>query len=441
MSGPETGLPQGFPELIAPLLGGELPDFLAALRESPRRGLRFSARKAAPPLPGLEEPVRWAEGAWYLQEEGSFGAHPLHWAGAFYLQEPSAMASVPALAPLPGERVLDLCAAPGGKAAQIADRMRGCGLLLANDPVPARAKELSRNLERMGVTNAVVLCEPPARLAKALPGAFDRVLVDAPCSGEGMFRKDPAVMMHWSADLPFACARRQSAILDSAAAMLRPGGTLAYSTCTFNRLENEGAIGGFLSRHPDFCMEPFALPGLPPAQDGLLRLWPHRIRSEGHFVALMRKKGHAPALHSPPPTHHREDKALAQANRALEGWVKGEVRANARFAGRAVAAPGGYEAFLGLNILRLGLHLADLSGKTPKPEHALALWADAVSDVPLDEAMARRYRRGEEVPCPPSLTGFSAASYLGWNLGWGKAVAGTLKNHYPKGLRQQGADD
>lgn len=349
------------------------------------------------------------------------------------------MAAVSALAPLPGERVMDLCAAPGGKAAQIADRMRGSGLLAANDPVPARAKELSRNLERMGVPNAVVLCEPPELLARALPEAFDRVLADAPCSGEGMFRKEPAVRTQWRADSPPACARRQSAILDCAAVMLRPGGTLAYSTCTFNRLENEGVIEGFLSRHPDVHPEPFSLPGLPPAPDGQLRLWPHRIPGEGHFVALMRKKGPAPGLHVRPPGCHPADKALSSVNQTLGGWVRGEVRANARFAGRAVAAPGGYEAFLGLNMLRLGLHLADLTGKTPRPEHALALWADAVSEVPLEEAAARRYRRGEEVPCPPSLSGFSAASFQGWNLGWGKAVAGTLKNHYPKGLRQQGA--
>lgn len=442
MSGSASGFPPGFTDGIAPLLGDELPDFLAALRGSPRRGLRFSARKAAPVLAGLAEPIDWADNAWHLPEGAALGAHPLHWAGAFYLQEPSAMAAVAALAPQPGERVLDLCAAPGGKACQIADRMHGTGLLLANDPVPARAKVLGRNLERMGITNAVVLCEPPSRLAAATPPeSFDRVLVDAPCSGEGMFRKEPAAMAQWHKELPASCARRQSSILDCAVAMLRPGGLLAYSTCTFNRQENEGVVEEFLKRHPAFSLVPFALPGLPSAQGGILRLWPHRMQGEGHFVALMRKAGQAAGITKKPSAGGREERGLDAVNRLLGDWVRGDIRANAQFAGRAVSAPVGYADFSGLNILRLGLHLADLSGRAPRPEHALALAADAAKVVPLDDHTAECYRRGEELPCPAALSGFAAASWLGWNLGWGKAVSGTLKNHYPKGLRRPAADE
>ena len=201
------------------------------------------------------------------------------------------MAPVAALDPRPGERVLDLCAAPGGKSGQIAARLNGRGFLLSNEIEFSRARILLGNLERLGVTNAFVTSAPAEALARALPAFFDRVLVDAPCSGEGMFRRNPEAASQWNPDAPAGCAARQTAILNDAARMVRPGGKLVYSTCTFNRLENEGTVREFLRAHPDFEPDAFDLPGVGASQDGCLRLWPHRIEGEGHFLARFTRKG------------------------------------------------------------------------------------------------------------------------------------------------------
>ena len=270
--------------------------------------------------------VPWAEDGYYYEAPDQPGKHPFHEAGVYYIQEPSAMAPVGLLNVGPGERVLDLCAAPGGKSVQIAGKLGGSGLLVCNEIHPARAKILSENIERMGIGNACVLNETPERLAEAFPGYFDRVLVDAPCSGEGMFRKSEAAREEWSPENVRLCAERQDGILDCAAGMLRSGGRLVYSTCTFAPEEDEGSVSRFLRRHGEFRILPaekerlglegcdgmpdvleealeqrdcHGLAGSPEAVDrgsGLenaLRLWPHRIRGEGHFAAVLEKDGAA----------------------------------------------------------------------------------------------------------------------------------------------------
>ena len=244
-------------------------------------------------------PVPWCPTGFYYDPETRPGLHPLHAAGAYYLQEPSAMAPVELLDPRPGERVLDLCAAPGGKSTQIAGKLAGRGLLVCNELQPKRAAVLASNIERLGVANALVLNEHPARLAERFPAYFDRVLVDAPCSGEGMFRKHDAASQDWSPETVAMCARRQAEILDCAAAMLKPGGRLVYSTCTFSPEENEGSIEAFLQRNPDFCVieteAPCFAPGRPdwaggdPTLARCFRLWPHRLLGEGHFAAVLQK--------------------------------------------------------------------------------------------------------------------------------------------------------
>ena len=182
------------------------------------------------------------------------GRHPYHHAGAFYAQEPSASAPAALLDVHPGMRVADLCAAPGGKTSQLAAALAGHGVLLANEFVAARAEVLRQNLERMGVTNAIVTNEDTARLAVAYPGQFDRILVDAPCSGEGMFRKESVAVTQYDQPLLDRCAALGAEILENAAAMLAPGGILVYSTCTFAPGEDEGQIAAFLARHPEFTL-------------------------------------------------------------------------------------------------------------------------------------------------------------------------------------------
>ena len=272
------------------LLGEEAGAFFRALEEAPSLALRpHRGMEAAEPF--IEGAVPWAEGGFYLRPGARPGASVAHWAGAFYLQEASAMLPASALKAVPGERVLDLCAAPGGKASQIALAMGGEGVLVANEVDAARARVLAANLERLGVTNAVVLSETPARLAARWPEYFDAVLVDAPCSGEGMFRREAQSREAWTDAAPRGCRKRQGEILDAAAKLVRPGGRLLYSTCTFNGEENEGSVADFLQHHADFSPEEFALPGLGASRGGMLRIWPHRARGDGQFAALLRRAG------------------------------------------------------------------------------------------------------------------------------------------------------
>ena len=297
-------LPNGFEEKMQALLGPEYEAFLQAL-DGPRHvGLRRNPRKPLEPQDldfGLS-PVPWEPLGHTYDPSCRPGLDPRHEAGGFYLQEPSAMAPVALLDPQPGERILDLCAAPGGKSTQIAGRLMGSGLLVCNEIHPKRAKILSSNLERLGIENALVLNEHPQSLAARFAGFFDRVLVDAPCSGEGLFRKHDEAVTDWSAETVAMCARRQQEILQSAACMLRPGGRLVYSTCTFSPEEDEGTVALFLERHPDFFVEPQDTPWFAPGRPewvpggraelaGTVRLWPHKLAGEGHFAAVLRKEG------------------------------------------------------------------------------------------------------------------------------------------------------
>ena len=245
-------LKPGFIANMRALLGEEAGAFFRALEEAPSLALRpHRGMEAAEPF--IEGAVPWAAGGFYLRPGARPGASVAHWAGAFYLQEASAMLPAAALEARPGERVLDLCAAPGGKSSQIALAMGGEGVLVANEVDAARARVLAANLERLGVTNAVVLNETPARLAARWPGYFDAVLVDAPCSGEGMFRREPQSREAWTDAAPRGCAKRQAEILEAAAKLVRPGGRLLYSTCTFNGEENEGSVADFPARSRGLC--------------------------------------------------------------------------------------------------------------------------------------------------------------------------------------------
>ncbi len=427
--------PEAFLTRMAGQLGDELPAFLRALEEPYQRGIRLNPRKIANQLPeGLGEPVPWAANGYYLSAESNAGAVPLHEAGAWYLQEPSAMLPAAVLNPQPGEKVLDLCAAPGGKSTQLAAAMAGQGLLVCNEPVPKRAMILSRNVERMGMTNALVVSAMPDKLADRWPEGFDAVQVDAPCSGEGMFRRHPETRAEWSPENAAGCAKRQAEILDAAAAMVRPGGRMAYSTCTMNPVENEDTIAAFLQRHTDFSLTPFHLPGAD-APDGMLTCYPHRMRGEGHFVALL----------------HRQGQGIAQLppDRSLPSPTKEQKQVYASFAGKLAPVPthllGDTLVSLpdcpdvrGLKVLRCGLHLGSVKGKLFQPDHAWAA-ADVSPSFPhvaLTDEQAVMYLRGEALTVPDAPKGWVLAENGGLCLGWGKCSDGQMKNHYPKGLRR-----
>ena len=433
-------LPEAFELQMKSLLGeAGFLRYLAALSEPPARGLRPNLRFCAPEAGARfgTEPIPWAPG-FFVEAGARPGLSPLHEAGAFYLQEPSAMVPAALLGAQPGERVLDLCAAPGGKSTQLADAMRGRGLLLCNEPSPTRAQVLSRNLERMGVGNALVVSCLPEALAPRFEAYFDRILVDAPCSGEGLFRRQPEAMAQWDAQAPARCAQRQQGILGEAARMLRPGGTLVYSTCTFNAVENEQVVRAFLRDHPDFAPVPFALPGLRPAPEGMLHLYPHEMRGEGHFVCRMRRAGDAPELSCAAPQGARDvplPEVFAPGREPMGVW---------RENGLLFLPPEGYEPrrLAGLPVLRCGLIVGREKGRRVEPDHALAMALrpeDAARRAELTGEQALLYQAGEALFLGDLPPGYTLLTHEGRALGWGKQAGGMMKNHYPKGLWRRGA--
>ena len=428
-------LPEAFLLRIQTQLGSEYPQFLQSLERPRAVALRINPLKGpAPALPFAGNPVPWEPLGYYYDPDARPGLHPYHEAGVYYLQEASAMSAVALLQPQPGEIICDLCAAPGGKSTQIAGKLQGEGFLLCNEWSPKRAKILSQNLERLGVANALVTNETVERLAARLPGFFDRVLIDAPCSGEGMFRKEEAAVTDWSQETVEMCAQRQAGILDAGAQLLRPGGRLVYSTCTFAPEENETAIAAFLQRNPDFTLEDVEAPWFTPAGPGQFRLWPHKLLGEGHFAAVLRKSGDEAAsgtylageklpklwldFAKDLDIHLPDGKALLFGQTLY--WV-----------------PEAMPELKGLKVLRPGLELGELKKDRFEPAHALALWLKDCKNTisfPSDSVQIKAYLHGEVLPC--TVKGWCLVKVDDYSIGWGKGDGNQLKNHYPKGLRR-----
>ncbi|MDY3780911.1 MAG: RsmB/NOP family class I SAM-dependent RNA methyltransferase [Candidatus Faecousia sp.] len=428
-------LPEAFLKRMERQLGADYPAFLESLERPRAVALRFNPLKGAvPKLPFVGEPVPWEPMGYYYDPQSRPGLHPYHEAGVYYLQEASAMSAVALLDPQPGETVCDLCAAPGGKSTQIAGRMRGEGLLLCNEYSPARAKILARNIERMGVANAIVTNEKTESLAKRLPGFFDRVLVDAPCSGEGMFRKEEAAVTDWSQETVEMCAARQAEILDNAAKLLKPGGRLVYSTCTFAPEEDEEAVAAFLARHPEFAPEEVDAPWFTPGPQATYRMWPHKLWGEGHFGAVLRKlEGEETEI----PLEKGRPLPKPWLSFAKEAGVNLPEGIGLCFGDRLYLAPLGTPALPGLRVLRAGLELGALKKDRIDPAHALALWGKDFAqnvDFSADGPEIRAYLHGEVLP--GKTKGWCLVTVDGYSIGWGKGDGTQLKNHYPKGLRR-----
>ena len=430
-------LPQAFLDRMEQQLGKEYPAFLASLERPRAVALRFNPLKCnQPELPFVGENVPWEPMGYYYDPEARPGLHPYHEAGVYYLQEASAMAPVQLLDPKRGEKICDLCAAPGGKTTQIAGRMAGEGLLLCNEINPKRAKILSRNIERMGVSNALVTNEHPQKLAQHLPEFFDRVLIDAPCSGEGMFRKEEAAVTDWSLETVEMCARRQAEILDSGAAMLKPGGRLVYSTCTFAPEEDEMAVAEFLQRHPEFEPEEIDAPWFEKGENGAFRMWPHKLLGEGHFAAVLRKKGEKEEEHQKNIGEKLPKSWLEFAKQMGISLPEGQAIS---FGENLFWAPAQLPQLRGLKVLRPGLELGVVKKDRFEPAHALALWLKTCSNVEdfvPESAEIARYMAGDVVNSEKK--GWCLITVGGFSLGWGKGDGRVLKNHYPKGLRRMG---
>ena len=433
---PSCELHPAFIENMRALLGFEAEALLRALDEAPALALRINplrqgAESAAAPYAG--DAVPWEPNGHYILNGARPGASIAHFSGAFYVQEASAMLPAAILAPRPGMKVLDLCAAPGGKASQLAAALGGQGTLVANEPDQKRARALAGNLERLGVKNAIVVNEYPQKLAEKWPGFFDAILVDAPWSGEGMFRRDIASRGQWQESSPSGCAKRQREILESAAVMLAPGGRLLYSTCTYNDQENEGVAGAFLADHPEFRSVGFRANGLGDFPEGMARIWPHRVRGDGQFAALMiQAEGQRPA--HPTAAVTSRDAASLLERFAEEFAHPGDGFYPAVLGDTLYAVPHSAPDARGLRVISPGLALAKVLNGRLEPCHQAAMALPELPGVELSPESALAYVRGEAVPCDGA--GWLVARYGGMPLGWGKASGGTLKNHLPKGLRR-----
>lgn len=440
-------LPEAFLDRVKKQLGVEYPQYLESLERPRAVALRLNPLKTEdfPPLPFMGEPVKWAEYGYYYDPQARPGLHVWHEAGLYYLQEASAMAPVTLLDPQPGELVCDLCAAPGGKSTQIAAKMAGQGLLVCNEINPKRAKILSRNIERMAVSNALVLNHHPSDLERHFEGVFDKILVDAPCSGEGMFRKEEAAVTDWSPQTVQMCARRQQEILATAAKLLRPGGRLVYSTCTFAPEEDEGAISAFLRSHPEFSIEIVKAPELSPGSTALVeepvpglehtfRLWPHHQYGEGHYAAVLRKAGEEESqiVPSKPDKLPKEWDSFAK-----ELEIKLPAGKPIQFGTSLFWAPEALPELKGLKVLRPGLELGECKKGRFEPAHAMALWlkhCKRMQDYPADSNEIAQYLHGEVILS--GQKGWCLVTAGGMSIGWGKGDGRILKNHYPKGLRR-----
>lgn len=449
-------LPQDFCIKMENLLGNEYNDFIKGYENDNYYSLRVNTLKADVDMFYKEnlfelEKIDWCNTGFYYNNETRPGKHPYHHAGVYYIQEASAMAPAAAAEIEKGDKVLDLCAAPGGKSSQIAAALMGTGLLVSNEIVPSRAKILSGNLERMGVKNAIVLNHNPQELEKHFPYFFDKIVVDAPCSGEGMFRKEKAVVDEWSQEQVLVCANRQSHILESAAKMLAPNGKIIYSTCTFSPEENEQMIARFIEKHPDFSVvKPkvyrYFSPGRPEWANGeeilsnTMRLFPHKLKGEGHFVAVLQKKGGEESKIKYSKVIN-DKKLLKDWDAFSKDNLKDTDFDNFILFGQTLyCIPKNTPDFSKLKVLRAGLQLGEIKKSRFEPSHslALALKPEQVincENISLDDERVDKYLTGQEITTNNPTKGWRLIAVNGYSLGWGKCDGNIIKNHYPKGLR------
>ena len=432
-------LPIDFINRMEQDLGPDFHAFLRSYQENKISALRFNPIKADEKAkdtmsPMLTGAVEWSSNGYYYDEESRPGLHPYHAAGVYYIQDASAQLPVEMLKPEPGDFCLDLCAAPGGKSTQIAGYLMGQGILVSNEPMKNRARILSENVERLGIRNCIVTSEYPDKLAEAFPEYFDKIIVDAPCSGEGMFRKYHDACSEWSLESVEMCAARQAEILDRAYEMLIPGGRICYSTCTFARLEDEEAVSAFLSRHPDMTLMEER------------RLWPHQVKGEGHYAALLEKadvenRGEACRENrSFYQTKKINDKILNDYLIFIKGTMNDMWGDNLLLLGDLLyQLPDNCPNFEGLHVLRGGLFLGTLKKNRFEPGHAMALAVNSSEvknsfNLAADGQEIQNYLKGQSIIAAVP-DGWTLITVDGYSIGWGKAVKGQIKNHYPKGLR------
>ncbi len=456
-------LPEAYELEMRRLLEGDYPLYEESLKEPRHFGLRVNELKISPEefrslVPFDLEPVPWVKNGFYYKEDEKPALHPFYNAGLFYIQEPSAMLPAALLPVNEGETVLDLCAAPGGKSTELGVKLKGKGLLVSNDISASRAKALLKNIELFGISNAAVISENPYAILQKSENGFDKILIDAPCSGEGMFRKDPKLKTAWEQNGPDHFSKIQKEIIRYAAELLKPGGMMVYSTCTFNEFENEGTLISLLSERDD--MELVEIPkdhGFYPGRtlkdeqkkyhlERAVRLYPFALRGEGHFVALLKKKGEAaPGLASCSGTGCKVSGEFEDFASHLKIHLpKERLRVSE---GRVYLLPetGFAGAMSKVRYLRNGLLLGEEKKKRFDPSQALAMALkaddfDNVISLPAGDMRVEKYIKGETLSFEPGEINAEDGTVLfctdGFPLGWGKLSGSTMKNKYLPGWRR-----
>ena len=454
-------LHEAFLERMKSMLGEQFHDFERALAEPAVKGIRVNCEKISPKrFRGIFKdelsPISYIDSAFIPNIQSGLGQLPEHHAGMFYSQDPGAMAAVSAIDIAEGEFVLDACAAPGGKSSHAAERIGERGFLVANEYVPKRAKILVGNFERLGIKNAIVTSLDTAKIRELFSDFFDTVICDAPCSGEGMFRKYDAALSEWSEENVRECAARQLTILDNCAKTVRPGGQLLYSTCTYSIEENEGVVDAFLNSHPDFYISAVKDEIVRVTQDGIIpngsnredlrlarRFYPHKSLGEGQFIALLKRKEDE----SVRPALHYKDGAR-EISRQEAAIVKDFLKENMETVpegrlikqGDGIALASDKLPLPPYSVFMPGVMLGEVRGKNFFPHHqffsAYGKDMKRVENLTRSDPRVERYLRGEEIEAKEADgSGFVAVLYEGAVIGGGKLSGGKIKNHYPKGLR------
>ena len=472
--------PEEFTSRMREMLRDEYEEFLSSYERPVLDGLRTNTLKITPEnlsrLLGIGQDesarVPWNPDGFYIKDKRSFSLSPYYHAGLYYIQEPSAMLPAALACADPGEKVLDLCAAPGGKSTAVAASMKNEGLLVSNDISKSRAKALLHNIEAFGISNCVVTSENPEKLSKALPGFFDKILIDAPCSGEGMFHKEPRMTESWKKNGPDFYRALQESIITNAAKMLAPGGRIIYSTCTFSPEEDEGLISWFLEKNPDFhLVDPSCIQdgehfstlsrgnpewgGGNPELTKALRIFPHKVRGEGHFAAVLERDGMAKmdGLHNAKEKKTKTGTASSTAKALKElapffDFVN-EEGILAEFDPSRLQLSEGYVRYVpegmpelkSIYVMRSGLFLGEIRKDRFTPSGAFARYLNPsqvtkIIDLPAGSADTAKYLKCETLSAESSLlAGWYLVCADGCSLGWGKLSSGTLKNKYPAGWR------
>lgn len=459
----ELKLSEEYLNRMRDLLGEEeFSAYLKSFDEERLYGLRVNTAKVTPEaFPELVswdlKPVPWIPNGFYYEGTERPAKDPYYYAGLYYLQEPSAMTPAMLLPVEPGDRVLDLCGAPGGKSTELGVRLAGKGVLISNDISNSRAKALLKNLELWGISNICVTSETPDKLADVFGPWFDKILIDAPCSGEGMFRKDDDMVKSYEERGPEYYSEIQKEITDQAVRMLAPGGLLLYSTCTFSRCEDEEIICHILENHQE--MELIRLPLFEGASggiglDGCIRLFPHKIKGEGHFISLLRKNGGGAERTAAGSRERSRTEPQGKKSPALPKELTDFLALmNREFDGSRIMIkndsvyylPENFVPAKELRYLRTGLLLGELKNKRFEPGQALAMTLHAeefkqtISWKKEDDRVIR-YLKGETISLTPEegpVKGWCLVCVDGYPLGFAKGTGMALKNKYYPGWRWQ----